>query len=79
MRAGIAQGSPGTRMARYCDTNPMTTIIAKLVARAIAHEPRVGNISSAQERCFPLYLGGTHDTNDYELSKTLAGLAARPP
>jgi hypothetical protein len=40
-------GSPGTRMARYCDTNPMTTIIAKLVARAIAHEPRVGNISSS--------------------------------
>src|SRR5580693_6017765 len=25
-------GSPGTRMARYCDTNPMTTVIAKLVA-----------------------------------------------
>jgi len=25
-------GSPGTRMARYCDTNPLTTIIAKLVA-----------------------------------------------
>ena len=25
-------GSPGTRMARYRDTNPMTTIIAKLVA-----------------------------------------------
>jgi hypothetical protein len=40
-------GSPGTRMARYCDTNPMTTIIAKLVAPAIAHEPRVGNISSS--------------------------------
>jgi hypothetical protein len=40
-------GSPGTRMARYCDTNPMTTIIAKLVVRAIAHEPRVGNISSS--------------------------------
>ena len=40
-------GSPGTRMACYCDTNPMTTIIANSSPRAVAHEPRVGNISSS--------------------------------
>ena len=43
-------GSPGPEWlvtATYCDTNPMTTIIAKLVAGAIAHKPRVGNISSS--------------------------------
>ena len=37
-------GSPGTRMARYCDTNPMTTIIAKLVAPGYCPQAPSGHI-----------------------------------